>query len=45
MGKYNQELIKSGVMLAGEALYPTSRAHVMFDGKQLTVTDGLMAVG
>jgi hypothetical protein len=45
MGKYNQELIKSGVMLAGEALYPTPSARVMFDGKQLTVTDGLLAVG
>src|SRR5437868_11417646 len=41
MGKYNEELVKAGVMLAGEGLHPSSKgARVKFaDGKQ-TVTDG-----
>jgi predicted lactoylglutathione lyase len=41
MGKYNEELVKAGVMLAGEGLQPSSKgARVKFsDGKQ-TVTDG-----
>jgi len=44
MGKYNEELVKAGVMLAGEGLHPSSRAkRVHFaDGKQ-TVLDGPFA--
>ena len=41
MGKYNEEMAKAGVMLAGEGLHPTSKgARVKFDGKERTVTDG-----
>jgi hypothetical protein len=41
MGKYNEELVKAGVMLAGEGLHPTSKgAKVRFSGKQRTVVDG-----
>lgn len=41
MGKYNEELVKAGVMLAGEGLHPTSRgAKVRFDGGKRTVIDG-----
>jgi hypothetical protein len=41
MTKYNEELVKAGVMLAGEGLQPTSKgAKVRFDGKQRTVIDG-----
>ena len=41
MGKYNEALVKAGVMLAGEGLQPTSKgARVRFDGKTRTVTDG-----
>src|SRR5436305_2301733 len=41
MGKYNEELVKAGVMLAGEGLHPTSKGvRVKFNGKQRTVTDG-----
>jgi hypothetical protein len=41
MGKYNEELVRSGVMLAGEGLHPSSRgARVKFDGAKRTVTDG-----
>ena len=41
MGKYNDELIKAGVMLAGEGLQPTSKgARVRFSGKNRTVIDG-----
>jgi len=41
MGKYNEELVKAGVMLAGEGLQPTSKgARVRFSGKQRTVIDG-----
>jgi hypothetical protein len=44
MGKYNEELVKAGVMLAGEGLHPSSRgARVRFDGRQRTVTDGPFA--
>jgi hypothetical protein len=44
MGKYNEELVKAGVMLAGEGLHPSSKgARVKFsDGKQV-VTDGPFA--
>ena len=41
MGKYNEELVKAGVMLAGEGLQPSSKgARVRFDGKNRTVIDG-----
>ena len=41
MGRYNEELVKAGVMLAGEGLHPTSRgARVRFAGSQRTVVDG-----
>src|SRR5262245_11894707 len=41
MGKYNEELVKAGVMLAGEGLQPSSKgARVKFSGKQRTVIDG-----
>jgi len=41
MTRYNEELIKAGVMLAGEGLLPTSEGvRVRFDGGQKTVTDG-----
>jgi len=41
MGKYNEELAKAGVMLAGEGLQPSSKgARVKFSGTKRTVTDG-----
>jgi hypothetical protein len=41
MGKYNEELIKAGVMLAGEGLQPSSKgARVRFSGEKRTVIDG-----
>lgn len=41
MGKYNQELMKAGVLLAGEGLHPSSKgARVKFSGTQRTVVDG-----
>jgi len=41
MGKYNEELVKAGVMLAGEGLHPTARGkRVRFAGQERTVTDG-----
>jgi hypothetical protein len=41
MGRYNEELVKAGVMLAGEGLQPTSRGkRVRFSGDQRTVIDG-----
>ncbi|HEY8581621.1 MAG TPA: YciI family protein [Capillimicrobium sp.] len=41
MTKYNEELVKAGVMLAGEGLHPTSKgAKVRFDGGRHTVIDG-----
>lgn len=41
MGKFNEELIKAGVMQAGEGLQPTSKgARVRFSGGQVSVTDG-----
>jgi hypothetical protein len=41
MGKFNEELVKSGVMLAGEGLHPSSKgARVRFAGKERMVTDG-----
>src|SRR5437899_2219994 len=41
MGKYNEELVNAGVMLAGEGLHPSSQgARVKFSGGKRTVTDG-----
>jgi len=41
MGQYNEELVKAGVMLAGEGLHPSSKgARVKFSGSQRTVIDG-----
>ncbi|CAN5436839.1 YciI family protein [soil metagenome] len=44
MGKYNEELVKAGVLLAGEGLHPSSKgARVTFSGGRPTVTDGPLA--
>ena len=44
MNKFNDELVKAGVMLAGEGLHPSSKgARVHFSGKNRTVTDGPFA--
>ncbi len=41
MGKFNEELVKAGVMLAGEGLHPTSKGkRVKFQGGKHTITDG-----
>ena len=41
MGKFNEELVKAGVMLAGEGLQPSSKgARVRFSGNKRTVIDG-----
>lgn len=41
MGNYNEELMKAGVMKAGEGLHPSSKgARVRFSGDERTVTDG-----
>ncbi|MGE0501028.1 MAG: YciI family protein [Rhizobiaceae bacterium] len=44
MGKYNEELVKAGVLLAGEGLHPSSRGkRVQFDGPKRSVIDGPFA--
>lgn len=44
MGKYNEELVKAGIMLAGEGLHPSSKgARVRFSGNKRTVIDGPFA--
>lgn len=44
MGKFNETLVKDGVMLAGEGLHPSSKgARIRFDGGRTTVTDGPFA--
>ena len=44
MGEFNEELVKAGVMLAGDGLHPSSKgARVEFDGKQRKVIDGPFA--
>ncbi len=44
MGKYNEELVKAGVLLAGEGLHPSSKgARVKFSGDKRTVVDGPFA--
>jgi hypothetical protein len=41
MGKFNEEMVKAGVMLAGEGLHPTSRgARIRYEGGKATVIDG-----
>jgi len=44
MGAYNEELVKAGVMLAGEGLHPSSQGvRVQFSGKDRTVVEGPFA--
>ena len=45
MGKFNEEMVIAGVMLAGEGLHPTSKgARIKYAGKEPTVTSGPFAV-
>ena len=44
MGQYNEELVKAGIMLAGEGLQPSSKgARIRFSGDKRTVVDGPFA--
>ena len=44
MGKYNEELVKAGIMLAGEGLHPSSKGkRITFSGSKRTVVDGPFA--
>ena len=44
MGNYNEELVKAGIMLAGEGLHPTSKGvRIKFSGSNRTVIDGPFA--
>ncbi len=44
MGAYNEELVKAGIMLAGEGLQPSAKgARVRFDGERRTVVEGPFA--
>jgi hypothetical protein len=44
MGNYNEELVKAGIMLAGEGLHPSSKgARIAFSGTRRTVIDGPFA--
>jgi hypothetical protein len=44
MGNFNEELVKAGVMLAGDGLHPSSKGkRVRFSGQQRTVIDGPFA--
>lgn len=44
MNKFNDELVKAGVMMAGEGLHPSSKgARILFDGDRRTVVDGPFA--
>ena len=44
MGEFNEEMVKAGVLLAGEGLHPSSKgARVSFGGGERTVTDGPFA--
>jgi hypothetical protein len=44
MGKYNEELVKAGIMTAGEGLHPSSKGkRVRFSGSKRTVIDGPFA--
>lgn len=41
MGRYNEELVKAGILLAGEGLHPSARGvRIRFDGDRRTVVDG-----
>ena len=41
MGKFNEEMVKAGVMLAGEGLHPSSKGtRIRYSGKERTVTQG-----
>ena len=41
MGKFNEEMVKAGVLLAGEGLHPSSKgARIKFSGGKRTATDG-----
>jgi hypothetical protein len=45
MGKFNEEMVKAGVMLAGEGLHPTSKgARIKYSGKRPAVSHGPFAV-
>jgi hypothetical protein len=45
MGKFNEEMVKAGVMLAGEGLHPTSKgARIKYSGKQPSASHGPFAV-
>ena len=45
MGKFNEEMVKAGVMLAGEGLHPTSKgARIKYSGKAPSVSHGPFAV-
>src|SRR6202011_3132936 len=45
MGKFNEQMVKAGVMLAGEGLHPTSKgARIKYSGKQPSVSRGPFAV-
>jgi hypothetical protein len=44
MGKFNEELVNAGVLLAGEGLHPSAKgARILFDGPKRTVVDGPFA--
>lgn len=44
MGKYNEELVKAGIMLAGDGLHPSSKGkRVRFEGSKRSVIDGPFA--
>ncbi|MCI1711160.1 MAG: YciI family protein [Chiayiivirga sp.] len=44
MGKYNEELVQAGIMLAGEGLHPSSKGvRMRFDGRKRDVVDGPFA--
>src|SRR5689334_21208107 len=44
MGKYNEELVKAGIMQAGEGLHPSSKGtRIKFTGGKQTITDGPFA--
>ena len=44
MGKYNEELVNAGIMMAGEGLHPSSKGkRIAFDGPNRTVIDGPFA--
>src|SRR6476661_2760294 len=45
MGRFNEEMVKAGVMLAGEGLHPTSKgARIKYSGKERAITHGPFAV-